>query len=180
MIALRKLRLLAIAAFAVCAAPLLANATTLTYDFSGQCSDCKGNGTAELVLQGSYTPGTDLSLSDLVSFHYDGTDLLSAFTITPANIGPYGFMDGNIPAALPGPAFFEIIQQGGEQFRSNLAGDWCAGTNCFSDQGTNGIWSVAGIRGGVPEPATWAMLMVGFSGLGMALRARRKPVAAAI
>jgi hypothetical protein len=27
---------------------------------------------------------------------------------------------------------------------------------------------------GVPEPATWAMLLIGFSGLGAALRARRK------
>jgi hypothetical protein len=32
---------------------------------------------------------------------------------------------------------------------------------------------------GVPEPATWAMMLIGFAGLGAAIRSRRKPVAAA-
>jgi len=32
---------------------------------------------------------------------------------------------------------------------------------------------------GVPEPATWAMMLVGFGGLGAAMRARRKPLVAA-
>ena len=31
---------------------------------------------------------------------------------------------------------------------------------------------------GVPEPATWAMMLAGFGGMGIALRSRRKPVAA--
>jgi hypothetical protein len=33
--------------------------------------------------------------------------------------------------------------------------------------------------GGVPEPATWAMMLVGFGGLGAAMRSRRSRVAAA-
>jgi len=35
------------------------------------------------------------------------------------------------------------------------------------------ITSPAGAGGGVPEPATWAMMLVGFGGLGAALRRRR-------
>ena len=31
---------------------------------------------------------------------------------------------------------------------------------------------------GVPEPATWAMMLVGFAGLGVALRSRRMRAAA--
>ncbi len=33
------------------------------------------------------------------------------------------------------------------------------------------------IQGGVPEPATWAMMIVGFTGMGAALRRRRHQVA---
>ena len=34
-----------------------------------------------------------------------------------------------------------------------------------------------GNGGAVPEPATWAMMLVGFGGIGMAMRRRRQPVA---
>ncbi len=32
--------------------------------------------------------------------------------------------------------------------------------------------------GAVPEPATWAMMLLGFAGIGVSLRRRRKPVLA--
>ena len=34
--------------------------------------------------------------------------------------------------------------------------------------------------GAVPEPATWAMMLLGFGGIGMAMRRRRKPVLAQV
>lgn len=36
------------------------------------------------------------------------------------------------------------------------------------------------LAGGVPEPATWAMMLVGLGGLGVAMRSRRRRVAATI
>jgi len=41
-----------------------------------------------------------------------------------------------------------------------------------------GFAQQAQITGGVPEPATWAMMLIGFGGLGAAMRSRRKPAAA--
>jgi len=35
------------------------------------------------------------------------------------------------------------------------------------------------VKGGVPEPATWAMMIMGFGAIGMVLRSRRRPVLAA-
>ena len=34
--------------------------------------------------------------------------------------------------------------------------------------------SVTSSTGGVPEPATWALMLLGFGGLGTALRSRRR------
>ena len=35
--------------------------------------------------------------------------------------------------------------------------------------------SVSAVNGAVPEPGTWAMMLVGFAGAGVALRRRRRP-----
>ncbi|HEX4184075.1 MAG TPA: PEPxxWA-CTERM sorting domain-containing protein, partial [Caulobacteraceae bacterium] len=35
------------------------------------------------------------------------------------------------------------------------------------------------VAGGVPEPATWAVMMVGFGGMGAAMRSRRRQAATA-
>lgn len=47
--------------------------------------------------------------------------------------------------------------------------------------GANSVYVVSGFTapttGGVPEPATWAMMLMGFGGLGAMLRRRRGPVA---
>jgi hypothetical protein len=40
------------------------------------------------------------------------------------------------------------------------------------------FYAVSGVLPTVPEPATWAMTLVGFGGLGVAMRSRRKAVAA--
>jgi hypothetical protein len=42
-----------------------------------------------------------------------------------------------------------------------------------------GVTTIQGeVSGGVPEPATWGLMLLGFAGIGVALRRRRKPVLA--
>ena len=50
---------------------------------------------------------------------------------------------------------------------------------CNTLSGTNLAFTVYGdATGGVPEPATWSLMLMGFGGLGAAMRSRRKAVAA--
>ena len=44
----------------------------------------------------------------------------------------------------------------------------------MQNTGPTGGGSDIGLPGGVPEPATWAMMLVGFTGIGFAMRRRRK------
>lgn len=46
----------------------------------------------------------------------------------------------------------------------------------FTLQLPNGVGNQTGILGSVPEPATWAMMLLGFAGVGIACRAKRKRV----
>ena len=45
----------------------------------------------------------------------------------------------------------------------------------YQGVGTSGISAEGHPVGGVPEPATWAMMLLGFGGIGAAMRRRRKP-----
>ena len=47
----------------------------------------------------------------------------------------------------------------------------------FFGEGGSAVYQVEAV--GVPEPATWAMMLVGFGGLGVAMRSRRKLATAA-
>ncbi len=43
---------------------------------------------------------------------------------------------------------------------------------------TTNAFEIASVAGAVPEPASWALMLVGVGGMGVALRGRRKPLAA--
>ncbi len=164
-------------------APLQASSIQ-TFQFSGACVDCSGNGTASLQLTG-YTPGTAILASNLVRFDYNGTNLLAAFTILAA--APGLAISGNIPNGLPLPADFHISAgsntftltiDGGLTisplglasvtlpfFNSFTNGNWSAGDNgAVGDFGTGGTFNALGA---VPEPASVLLIGAGLAALGL-------------
>ena len=78
------------------------------------------------------------------------------------------------------------------QISFNLNGGGCSGPCFYSDLSTNGNITDTGGNGidvlayaqaglpapGVPEPAAWALMLIGFAGLGVALRRARGTVSA--
>jgi hypothetical protein len=97
-----------------------------------------------------------------VSFSY--TSNLTTFTLS--GVGPdFGQIDsisGLLPDVLPSAADIQFTTSQILVFQSASSGTWCAGvTGCNLDFGIEGgTW-----QAGVPEPAPWALMIIGFSGL---------------
>jgi hypothetical protein len=123
------------------------------FAFSGLCSDCFGTATGTLTLTSDYILGTALDVNHFVSFAYDGTDLLSPFTITAAETPS---ISGSLPAILPGSAIGLGLQSSTNQFKLN-AGFWCVGASCLNDSGTQGTFTAAA----TPEPASMGLFALG-------------------
>ena len=120
------------------------------------------------------------------------TGALEAWYIT-VNGGPYGtgsgyLLSSNIAnvAVSSGPQDFEVANFGGGNITWSLD-DSLAGRTLPTDIAASsffcqacGNYSVSGASGlvAVPEPATWALMLVGFFGMGAALRSPRRAATA--
>ena len=145
----------------------LSYASTVTYDFTGDCCDDGGgpdSATGTLVLK-NYTPGEELEPSNFVSFSYSSPWV--PFFSTDS-LGGEGF-SGVLPVDLPGPADV-LISEG---FFSEIFNDGGFGVGDEADFGTEGTWSVAAAETATPEPSSLAMLAAGLAGL-VAWRQRRR------
>lgn len=190
-----KLKLLAAAAISASAALMLASAAqavTLpavttpctTSDFTGATIQaCEGYFAGNLLNDGG--PGhinvdyQTQALADL-GFTWDGSTILQSFsalgggnpTFSPDlfGISYIGIHYGNGGGSPDGTAFFRI--DAGAGISSLTLNPPFPATSNLLVYGT-------GPGGGVPEPATWAMLIVGMGGMGAVLRRRRSQLAAA-
>ncbi len=151
------------------AAPARAN---VIFDFSGVCDDgCSGTASGVLTLADSYRFGTRITSADFISMQYSSSS--GGFDLTSANspmIGGGLNADGSFNSTgllniTAFPAFFEAIPGA---FLTNL-GDFGA------------TFTFTLVSAAAPEPSTWAMILLGFAGLGYAgyRKAKRTRIATA-
>ena len=198
---MRKL-VLSLLAGAAIAAPSIANATSFVGS-TGGCfgTACTPTGTATLAGTGlSFASGT-FNQNDSNGFLAIGSanppvDTLGLFTLLPT-AGTTTFADVPFtllvnftsPGTLSGSYFGTIFgsvtdsNAGGIQVDlDNTAHTFGTGAGAFTltvnDVGVSndGVATpITGyIRTAVPEPATWAMMLMGFAGIGFAMRRRRQ------
>jgi hypothetical protein len=113
---------------------------------------------------------TDVQI-DLGLAHFDLSDAVFA-SLTTVNGNPIDF------------SYNGFLSYGGGFFPKLITLSTLPGNNFLITDGLNhniysGNFSIAEAISAVPEPGTWAMLLLGFGGIGLAMRTRRRPALAA-
>ena len=152
--------------------------TGVNYQFctgttSGVCaapSNSAPQGTPYLAVGGGGNATVNLGLVSSFQFDYGSIDSFNTLTI---------FSTGANPIIIPGVNFANAAN--GNQTApgtnglftvSGDAGELFTSINFASSQNAIEIDNVAAIQA-VPEPATWAMMLLGFGGIGFAMRRRK-------
>ena len=186
--------LAAIAAASLFASPAMADATLTTsgstvtgvngltigsntYNVSFTAGSCAS-------VFGSCAP-TNFTFTDLTSASAAATALLNVIgTVPTENLsgcnepGPGYLCDVLIPYGLEDPGFdAAYVQTYGTPSLNGVGSFIGLGTATpYSQQVTFAKFSLA--TGSVPEPATWAMMLLGFGAIGVAMRRKRNAVLA--
>ena len=189
---MRRLFILAMAGAGLAAATPAAAAVTIVgptattssctaFSFSIADSACAGGYTGNL-LQGTLQ---DPGLAALQAFGYTGTGTylasIGSISGTTIDFGTMltgmtliGFHYGAAGSGTEATSFFLFNAGSGTQ-TITVAGR--AGTNSPFGLSNAALFSTGGA---VPEPATWALMLLGFAGIGLAMRRRRRPLLAQV
>lgn len=197
--------LLAAGALALCSAtPALADITVLEGPFAGPLDPVSlDEGALDFVVSGVVGPAnTGVTFTGAENLVVQGQSIEAAagsfnfllFTLTDP-LTAFTTAEFNLDSLADGAVSIFAYDQFGAEFGGGFTVD-SAGANFFNVSATNGqtissivVMSAAaldsvgqirlgGIVGVIPEPASWAMMIVGFGGVGGALRARRRLVVA--
>jgi PEP-CTERM motif len=143
----------------------------IVFDFNGTCNalGCPtetDTATGVLTLTDAYVYGTDLTSADFVSFTYSSGRATFDITSGDSPVLEGGLnSDGSFDAA---DSLAVFIPDG--LFVQASPGEWNAGTSLeIGDAGSIFMFTnVTAPTPAVPEPSTWAMMLIGFAGLGYA------------
>lgn len=172
-----------------------------TFVISLDCADCAALANtssypvqAELTLS-NYTLGDTLDITNFVSFTYDGSNLVDAYSITDSGDDNNGatindfftssiYVFSGVISTVPGANTLDITFDDGLHFRTQTDGSWstCApnangyygGNSCFqilnADYGSDAIYSTTP----VPEPSHLALMAAGLVLVASAVRRHQR------
>lgn len=135
------------------------------------------NGTATGSFAGQFCSGTCGTIADIASL-----------AIGPQSLSPFYVLTDGVTFSLTNITFIDRSTSGFLNFTGtgifsgNIGGtafDPTPGIFSFSTQG-NGVTTFSASTTAVPEPATWGLMLLGFAGMGLALRRRRRPALAQV
>jgi hypothetical protein len=180
----KLLSAVAVATAAMAATPANAAITLDTCTMS-----CTGPTTSSNVTTIGYSDtGLESSFTESLSFTNDAAALYS-ITLTTST-SAVDFTSAILSDGVTDYNLHKIVDDGTNEFWSfvnppsnqyNIG----AGTYTLTLMGDNhdssgSLGGTVTITAAVPEPATWGMMLLGFAGMGLALRRRRQPVLAQI
>jgi len=191
-----KLKTLSLAAALLCSMPLAARASIVTFDYTGDIDSVNFSGSVTLDVTGGQassgtgtinasgytnvpivlittsTPGNETGGGPTAPVGYranDGTDLFGADTDYPLSQNGLLFDVGTTTAQFGQFPLINFFSNGNGTFGSLFTGK-VGGTEYYAQFGTLTISAV-------PEPSTWAMMILGFCGIGFLAYRRQKQVA---
>jgi hypothetical protein len=154
----------------------LTDGDTLGCMFSGNIDTSTSGNSSYLLAQGAYNAAfdPDITLSPLASFDSAGTSNGIALTLNAA-------MNGGSFTLAPGvDLLYYAVKSGNNFFLYQFTGSTTFSTdglqmgNNTNPPALSHIIFFGDIAGGVPEPATWAMLLLGLGMVGSSMRRRNK------
>ena len=184
---MRKLFYAAVGAAALCTASLANAALTITGSSGTTAGSVLTVGSADnstVPNKVAFDTFTDTAGTYTSFFEFtENMTSIGSFSVTAAALGAQLTLEQLLPGG-GGTALYQAI--GSSNSLTLVTGPLTAGTTYrFTYTGTAPAGGAdfsgnAAFYSAVPEPATWAMMLLGFGGIGMAMRRRRKPVLAQV